>query len=62
MVNVFDTTRVPGFMSSIFGRSCMLIDGSRNIVITVASEKSVWNRSAFAKVALLPTPSDAAFF
>ena len=32
--------RVPGRMSRIFGRSFMLIDGSRNIVSTLAFEKS----------------------
>ena len=60
MSNAFDTIRVPGFMSRIFGRSCMLIDGSRNIVITVAFEKSVSKRSALANVALPVTPWAAA--
>src|SRR6187397_3019106 len=36
IVKVFDAMRVPGFMSRSVGRSFMLIDGSRNIVITVA--------------------------
>ena len=60
MVNVFDTTRVPGFRSRIFGRSFMLIDGSRNIVMTVAFERSVSKRSALTKFALSDTPADAA--
>ena len=50
---MFDTMRVPGFMSRIFGRSRRLMSGSRNIVITVAFEKSVSNRSAFMNVGLL---------
>ena len=53
--------RVPGFMSRIFGRSLRLMSGSRNSVTTVACEKSVSNKSAFMKVALV-TPSLAAFF
>ena len=43
--------RVPGFRSRIFGRSFRLMSGSRNMVITVAFEKSVSNRSAFTNVA-----------
>ena len=35
IVKEFETTRVPGFMVRIFGRSLMLISGSRNIVMTV---------------------------
>ena len=54
--------RVPGFRSRIFGRSFMLMSGSRNIVMTVAFEKSVSKRSAFMNVALSVTPSLAAFF
>src|SRR5918993_6071854 len=46
IVKVFDTMRVPGLRSRIFGRSFMLIDGSRNMVITSAFEKSVSKRSA----------------
>ena len=60
MVNEFDTMRVPGFRSRIFGRSFMLIDGSRNIVMTCAFEKSVSKRSAFTNVALSVTPASAA--
>ena len=44
IVNEFDTTRVPGVMARIAGRSFMLIWGSRNMVITCAFEKSVSNR------------------
>jgi len=62
IVNVFDTIRVPGLRSSSFGRSFMLIDGSRNIVMTCAFEKSVSNRSAFWNVARAVTPAAAAFF
>ena len=43
IVNVFDTMRVPGLRSRIFGRSRRLMSGSRNIVITVACEKSLSN-------------------
>ncbi len=60
IVNVFDTMRVPGLRSRIFGRSLRLICGSRNIVITVACEKSLSKRSAFAKVALSPAPAATA--
>ena len=56
MVNVFDTMRVPGFKSRIFGRSLRLICGRRNIVITEALEKSLSNRSSLAKVARSLTP------
>src|SRR5262245_59988949 len=49
-------------MFRIVGRSFMLIDGSRNIVMTCAFEKSVANRSAWTKVALSDTPAVAAFF
>ena len=62
MVKVLATMRVPGFMSRIFGRSFMLIDGSRNSVTTLASEKSVSNRSACAELARAVTPASAAFF
>ena len=61
-MNVFDTTRVPGLRSRIFGRSFMLMEGSRNIVMTSAFEKSVSNRSAFTNVARSLTPASAAFF
>ena len=44
-------------MSRIFGRSLRLMLGSRNIVITVALEKSVANRSACVKVASSLTPA-----
>ena len=49
--------RVPGFMSRIFGRSFRLIEGSRNMVTTVAFEKSLSKRSAFTNVALSLTPA-----
>ena len=38
--NEFDTTRVPGLRPRSFGRSFMLISGSRNIVMTVALLRS----------------------
>ena len=57
IVKVFDTTRVPGFISRILGRSRRLIEGSRNIVTTCAFEKSVSKRSAFTNVALSVTPA-----
>ena len=60
MSKEFATMRVPGLRSRIFGRSFMLILGSKNIVITVAWEKSLSNRSAFMNVALSVTPSLAA--
>ena len=60
IVNVFDTMRVPGFRSRIFGRSFRLIDGSRNIVITFAFDRSVSNRSAFTNVARSVTPASFA--
>jgi len=60
IVTEFDTMRVPGFMSRIFGRSLRLMFGSRNIVMTVAFEKSLSNRSAFSKVAFPLTPAAAA--
>ena len=53
IVNELDTMRVPGFRSRIFGRSFMLIDGSRNMVMTCAFEKSVSKRSALTNVALV---------
>ena len=40
-------------MFRMVGRSFMLIEGSRNIVMTCAFEKSVSNRSALTNVALL---------
>ena len=52
--------RVPGLRSRIFGRSFKLMSGSRNIVITVACEKSLSKRSALVNVALPLTPSFAA--
>src|SRR6185503_949305 len=53
----FDTTRVPGFRLRIFGRSLGLMSGSRNIVRTVALERSVSKRSAFMNVAFSGTPA-----
>ncbi|MNC92218.1 hypothetical protein D3C83_86040 [compost metagenome] len=38
----------------------ILMSGSRNIVMTVACEKSLSKRSAFANVAFAVTPSFAA--
>jgi len=49
MVKEFETIRLPGLRFKIFGRSLRLISGKRNIVITVAWEKSLSNRSAFGK-------------
>ena len=46
IVNVFATMRVPGFRFRIDGRSCILMLGSRNIVMTVALLRSVLNKSA----------------
>ena len=46
MSNEFDTTRVPGFRSRIFGRSRRLMSGSRNRVITVALEMSACEQVA----------------
>ena len=60
MVKVFDTMRVPGFKPRIFGRNLRLISGNKNMVMTVALEKSVSNKSAFMKVARSVTPSFAA--
>src|SRR5262245_5445616 len=60
MSKEFDTMRVPGLRSRIFGRSFVLILGSRNMVMTCAWEKSVSNRSALTKLALSLTPSLAA--
>src|ERR1043166_2812890 len=60
MVNVFETMRVPGFRSRILGRSLRLISGSRNMVITVALEKSLSYKSALVNVALSVTPAEAA--
>ena len=62
MVNVLETMRVPGFRSRIFGRSFRLIDGSRNIVITLAFDRSVSKRSAFSNVARSATPAALALF
>ena len=61
MVKVFETTRVPGFRPRIFGRSFRLMPGSRNMVITVALEKSVSKRSAFMNCARSVTPAARAF-
>jgi len=46
MVKECETTRVPGFIDRINGRSFMLSAGSRYSVITVAWLKSVWKMSA----------------
>src|SRR4030095_2852170 len=62
IVNVFETTRVPGCRFSSVGRSCRLMLGNRNIVMTVAFDRSVLNKSACWKVALADTPSASAFF
>ena len=54
--------RVPGLRSRIFGRSFMLIEGSRNIVMTCAFERSVSKRSAFDERRLVgDTPAAVAF-
>src|SRR5437879_2715188 len=60
IVNVFETMRVPAFKSRILGRSFRLMSGNRNIVMTLAWEKSLSNRSAFAKLARLAMFSLAA--
>jgi hypothetical protein len=52
--------RVPGFFLSRVGRNSTFSSGSRNKVITVALEKSLWKISAFSNVALPATPSFAA--
>ena len=61
MLNEFETTRVPGLRPRIFGRSSTLMSRRRNVVITLALEKSVSNRSALTKVALSATPASSAF-
>ena len=61
IVNVFDTTRVPGGMSRICGRNFRFRLGSRNIVSTVALLKSLVNTSAVAKLARSFIPASAAF-
>ena len=61
MSKELETTRVPGFMARILGRRRRLISGSRNRVRTLASEKSVLNRSALTNVALPATPAFSAF-
>jgi hypothetical protein len=61
MSKLLETTRVPGFMSRMVGRSFTLRPGSRNIVTTVALEKSLAKMSAFTNVALPVTPAAAAF-
>src|SRR5438552_18328208 len=60
IVNVFETIRVPGLRSRILGLSFKLMSGSRNMVMTLACEKSLSNRSAFAKLARAPMFSLAA--
>ena len=53
MSKKLDTTRVPGFMVENLRAQLEIDSGSRNRVITVAFEKSVSNRSASTKVALV---------
>ena len=61
MVKECDTTRVPGRMARIVGRSFMLSAGSRYSVITVAWLKSVAKMSPWRMVALPgPTPATPA--
>ena len=60
MVKELETMRVPGLRSRILGRSCRLMRGSRNIVITVALVRSASNRSPLMKVTLLVTPASCA--
>ena len=57
MVKECDTTRVPGRIERMLGRSFMLSAGSRYSVMTVAWLKSVWKMSAFRKLALSATPA-----
>jgi hypothetical protein len=52
--------RVPGRMSSSFGLSFMLIEGSRNIVTTLAFEKSYSKISPLTIVAFALTPASLA--
>ena len=58
MLNECDTTRVPGRMARICGRSFMLSAGSRYSVTTVAPEMSVWKMSAW-RMSALPWPLPA---
>jgi len=60
MSKACDTTRVPGLRFRILGFNLALMLGRRYMVMTVALEKSVSNRSAFMKVALADTPSRCA--
>src|ERR1700694_5836542 len=62
MVNECDTTRVPGRIDRICGRSFMLRPGSRYMVMTVAWLKSVAKMSALRKLALPATPAASALF
>src|SRR6185436_5984476 len=62
IVKVLVAMRVPGLRSRIFGRSFMLIEGSRNIVITSAFDRSVSKRSALMNVARSDTPAAFALF
>ena len=59
IANVLATMRVPGFMARKVGRSRRFIDGSRKVVTTVASEKSVLKMSPRTKRVRRLTPASA---
>jgi len=61
MRKVFETTRVPGFRPRIVGRSLRLMSVRRNIVITVARDRSVLKRSDCSNFARCETPACSAF-
>ncbi len=58
---VLDAMRVPGLSPRSFGRSFRLMSGSRNMVMTVAFERSVSKRSACTNSARSVTPAASAF-
>jgi hypothetical protein len=60
MVKLLETTRVPGLSPRMRGLNFRLISGSRNIVITVARERSAPNRSALTNCARSATPASRA--
>ncbi len=60
MSNVFDTSRVPGGSCRSAGRSFRFSDGSRNIVITVACERSLSKMSPLTNEARDATPAASA--
>src|SRR5207249_11134239 len=60
MLKACATTRVPGRMARICGRSFMLIDGRRYMVSTVAWVKSLTKMSPWTICALPRTPAACA--